>query len=310
MNLSDLSNLSKGGGNVKTPPSLSKDNFQSSKYKGNYHLKVDGIQVEQFEQVFNRIEKNVIPICDLYIFGEEYGEDGVTPHIEFAFTIKNGKRMRRSAIKKLFEKEGMFLDKMRGTIEQQSYCKKEGHKVLTNIKFAKPLKIIKNLYPYQQDIVDMIKEEPNDRDIIWIYGHYNIGKTQISKYLDYHKLAKGPLDGDKRHILSVIAQHQNENCWIIYLTADESKYQKNSFFDIIEKVKDGFFMTHFGTKLTDTVNMNSPHILIFANERPDFSRTMMDPERFKIFRVEDKKLVGGYHEWGGTTSGEESESED
>ena len=138
------------------------------------------------------------------------------------------------------------------------------------------------------EVLELLKQEPNSRDIIWVYGHYQTGKTQLCKYLTYHKIAFGPLEGNKRHILSVVGQHQNEEAFIIYLTADESINQTSEFFTTLEKVKDGYFMSHFGTDGTYPVNMNSPHILICANEPPDLDKTKMDKERFKIYSINQK----------------------
>ena len=175
------------------------------------------------------------------------------------------------------------------------YCKKEGNRLVTNIKMPKPVKSIENLYPYQEIVIKILNEEPNDRDIIWIYGSYSTGKTQLAKYLVLNKIAFGPLEGEKRHILSVVAQHTDELAFILYLTADESEYTKHSFFDCIEKIKDGFFMSHFGTDNTKPIIMNSPHILVLANEGPDYSKTNMDKERFQVFKIdEDKKFQQNY----------------
>lgn len=272
-------------GNIQTAIFTKEDNgFQAVKWFFTYHIKGG----ESFEQAFDHLE-GLKEICDKFIWGEEYGKSGKTPHIQGAFILKS--KMRATTLSSNFFTNGVSLFKLKNWDASLKYCCKECNRIHSNCKLPKPLKIIENLYPYQKKIVDMVREEPNDRDIIWIFGDYNIGKTALSKYLVFHKLAFGPLDGEKRHMLSVIAQNKNEECFILYLTADESKYQKNSFFDVIEKVKDGFFMTHFGTDNTEPCIMNSPHILVFANERPDFNKTQMDQDRFKVFRVSSEKQL-------------------
>lgn len=256
--------------------------FQSIKYFLTYHTKD---MVEAFEQ----IKEVLIPMCNKYVFGEEYGKKGMTPHIQGAFILHS--KMRASTINKEVFNGKASLFKLKNWDRAFKYCCKEGNNIISSQKIPKPLKIIDKLYGWQNEVLELIKVEPNDRDIIWVYGGYGTGKTQFGKYLVHHKYAFGPLDGEKRHILSVVGQNVNEECFIIYLTADESIYQKHSLFDCIEKIKDGWFMSHFGTENTGPIFMNSPHIIVMANERPDFDKTNMDQKRFRIYNIGPHKKV-------------------
>lgn len=267
-----------GGGNAKSPP---KKRQQTCFWKCNYHLK----DKSQFDYYFELIEGVFKPLCETYIFGEEYGKSGETPHIEGY--MKFFKKTEFNTIQKLFKFSDLRTSRKSNLEAGIIYCKKEGNRIVTNVAMPKPLKLIENLYPYQEEIIKKLKEEPNDRDIIWIHGPYSIGKTQLAKYLVHNKIAFGPLEGEKRHILSVVAQNTFETAFILYLTADESEYTKHSFFDCIEKIKDGFFMSHFGTENTKPVIMNSPHILVLANDGPDYSKTNMDRERFQVFKINE-----------------------
>lgn len=270
----ELSKVEQGQGNKQSCP-IPICKFQAKNWVMTWHNYPDN--------VFEQIEQHLVPLCKQYVFGKEKGKSGNSPHIQGAFVMKS--KIRQSTIWKMFETM-FFLDKMSGKWEDQEYCVKEAGEILTNYKWPKPLKIIKELYGWQKDVLKLVKDvEPNDRDIIWVYGGYGIGKTQFAKYMIYNKIAFGPLDGEKRHILSVVSQNINEECFIIYLSADESKYQKNSMFDCIENIKDGLFMSHFGVDNTGPVFMNSPHIIVLANERPDFEKTKMDQKRFKIYNV-------------------------
>lgn len=284
--MSNLSNLSKGGGNVKTPPSLASDNFQSSKWKGNYHLKVNGIIVESFEQVFKRIENNIIPICDKYIFGEEYGESKDTPHIEFAFTIKNGKRMRRSALKKLFQKEGIFLDKMKGTLQQQDYCLKEGNKVITNIKFPKPIKLVceNNLYKWQENIIDIIKNEPCDRIINWYWENKGgAGKTSFCKYLcvKHDAIMCGGKAADMKNCIVEYYKIHKTTPELILINLPRSFNTDYLSYPGIEDIKDMCFYS--GKYEGGMIVGNNPHIFIFANEEPEYNKLSKD--RWNVHRI-------------------------
>ena len=265
-------------GNIHTAIFTKEDNgFQSIKYFFTYHIQSS----ESFELAFQNLEP-LKDICDKYIWGEEYGKSGNTPHIQGAFILKS--KMRAKTLEKFFT-NGVTLRKLKNWDCAFKYCQKEGHQIQSSEKLIKPLKIITNLKPYQSKVVELLSKDPDDRTINWVVGGYGLGKTQLCKYLVFNKIAFGPLEGDKRHILSVIAENQNENCYIIYLTADESKFQKHSLFDCIEKIKDGFFMSHFGTEGTKPVIMNSPHILVVANRPPSFNKTKMDRDRFNILNI-------------------------
>jgi len=265
-------------GNIHTAIFTAKDNgFQSIKYFFTYHIQ----STESFEQAFSNLEP-LKDLCNKFIWGEEYGKSNKTPHIQGAFILKS--KMRAKTLEQFFT-NGVTLQKLKNWDCALKYCQKEGNKIQSSEKLEKPLKLLTTLRPYQTDIINKLSEEPDNRTILWLVGDYGIGKTQLCKYLVHNKIAFGPLEGDKRHILSVIAENQNENCYIIYLTADESKFQKRALFDCIEKIKDGFFMSHFGTDGTKPVLMNSPHILVVANKPPMFSRTKMDQNRFKILNI-------------------------
>lgn len=264
--------------------------YQATKFFFTYHLQ----NGEQFEQAFDNL-KGLGDICDKFVWGEEHGKSGKTPHIQGAFILSS--KMRWKTIESnFFTNPCPYGKKLKNWDRSLKYCCKELNRIESNCKLPRPLNILKEeqLYPYQKHIVDKLKEEPNDRDVIWIYGDYSIGKTQLCKYLTFHKLALGPLEGEKKHILSVVAQNKDEDGFIIYLTADESIYQKHSLFNCIEKIKDGYFMSHFGTDNTEPIIMNSPHILVFANRPPDFSKTNMDPDRFFVYKINEDHEIEEY----------------
>lgn len=292
--MSNLSNLSKvelgTGAMLKPSPETKVDNFQSSKWKGNYHLKCKdtGIIFESFESIFERIERLIIPLCDKYIFGEEYGDNKETPHIEFAFTIKGGKRLRRDKLLKLFNHpKHMYLDKMKGNLDQQSYCAKEGNKVITNIKFAKPLKLIEKLYPWQKEIVELVKTEPDDRTIVWRWDkNGNTGKTSFCKYL-CAKHDAIMLNGKSADMMNCIVDYMKNNNGatpeLILVNLPRSFNNDYLSYPGLESIKDMCFYS--GKYEGGQVVGNSPHLIIFANEPPVYSKLSKD--RWNVKNIEE-----------------------
>jgi len=264
--------------------------YQSIKFFFTYHIK----EPESFEQAFERLSK-LIDLCEKYIWGQEYGKSGKTPHIQGAFILKVKKRW--NTLNQSYFLNNCWGTKLKNWSHAFQYCIKEYNTIYSSEKIPKPLKIISTdiLYDWQKTIIKNLSQEPNDRDILWVAGDYGCGKTQFSKYLVYHKLAMGPLEGNKSHMLCVVSQHTEWEGFLIYLTADESKYQTHNLFNCLEKIKDGFFMSHFGTENTKPVLMNSPHIVVCSNCLPDFTKTNMDPKRFIITNLlKDDRDADGF----------------
>lgn len=284
--MSNLSNLESGtGAMLKPSPKPKVDNFQSSKWKGNYHLKCKdtGKIFESFESIFSRIERTIIPLCDKYIFGEEYGESNDTPHIEFAFTIKKGKRMRRDKLLKIFNHpKHMYLDKMKGNLQQQDYCLKEGHKVLTNIKFTREIAVMKRefLKDKQLKIVDLFKDYCDplwDRKLYWFYeDEGGWGKSTCALHMiDF-------MDA----ILMAGANNDILYAYVEYLKHNDGESPKTIIFDIprvngnhisyaaIESIKNGVI---FSPKYeSGMVRFNRPNVVVFANEYPEVDKMSED----------------------------------
>lgn len=301
-NLSNLSvNESGTGAMLKPSPSVNKDNFQSSKWKGNYHLKCEN-SIESFESIFSRIEQNIIPLCEHYIFGEEYGESGDTPHIEFAFTIKGGKRMRRDKLLKLFSHpKHMFLDKMKGNLQQQDYCKKEGNKVITNIKFTRPLALMerKFLNEEQLSIVDKFEEFADplwSRELYWFYEKEGgWGKSTVALHLvDFCDAIL--MGGANNDILFAMVE---------YLKAHGGEAPKTIVFDIprvngnsvsysaIESIKNGVI---FSPKYeSGMVRFNRPHIIVFSNQYPETHKMSEDRWIIENLNKDDSDDETQYH---------------
>ena len=261
-----------------------KPRVQSEYWKCNYHLKEE----EDLFKLYELIESTFRPLCNKYVFGEEYGKSQSTPHIEGYLIFK--KKTEFNSIQKLFQFSD--LQKSCKKISQAGieYCLKEGN---TSIRkgIPLPLKLIKELYPYQQQVIDLIKAEANDRNIIWFFGNKNIGKTQLLKLLcAQHGCYILPCT--KRHALSQVHRtHSSVELYAINLTADESSYQTHELFSIIEAVKDGLFSAAFGTEANEMCIFNSKHIVVMANKPPDWNKTEIDRDRFLIYRINEDKIA-------------------
>lgn len=240
---------------------------------------LNNYEAQEFEEFCAVITKT----CKYGIIGKEVADSG-TPHLQGYLEFLTKKRPMS-----VFKSNKIHWEKAGGNrAASTAYCSKE------NCVFehggVAPLKLITDLRPYQEEVLKLIKEEPDDRTIIWYWGKVCLGKTQLLKLL-CAKHGCYVLPASKKHALSqVYMTHETVDFYCVNLTADESAYQKNCLFSIIEAVKDGMFSAAFGTTCNGMCLFNSKHMLVLANAPPDFSKTEIDRARF-IIRYIDENFV-------------------
>jgi hypothetical protein len=255
--------------------------IQSKFWKCNYHIKTE----ESFKGKFEEIESVFRPLCEKYTFGEEYGESKETPHIEGYMVFK--KKTEFNSIQKLFKWSDLRKSSKKNVEAGFEYCMKEGNEI-RSLGLPKPLETIQNLRPYQEDIVNIIRGEPEARRIYWFYGEKNIGKSELLfKLCAEYKACILPVT--KRHALSQVYKTKDGvDIYVLNLTADESAYQTNEMFSILESIKDRMFSAAFGTDTNGMCLFNHKHLIVMANDRPDFVKTCIDENRFDIRYIDNE----------------------
>lgn len=210
------------------------------------------------------------PKSEGFIFGREIGDSG-THHIQgyIEFTSK----CRPLEIKEIPKK--IHWEKAKGDREANvKYCSKDGNFVSSDRKF-KPAPVIKNitvLRPWQQEVVDIIKEEPDDRTIHWFWdSNGGIGKSKLVKYLciKHDALVAAGKAADMKYM--VTQQELAPELVIFDVPRDCLQYIS---YTGIEEIKNGCFASSkYESKM---FIMNSPHVLVFANEPPNMEKMSMD----------------------------------
>lgn len=187
-----------------------------------------------------------------------------------------------------FKEKDVHWEKRKGNREQNiKYCSKEG-RFKTNFTTKKPIKVIENLYPWQQDLVDSIPLQ-NDRQILWIYDEEGCaGKTAICKYLviKHNALVLSGKSSDIKYgVASYIEEWKNQDEFLFIFHFVRSQEQFVSY-QAIEEVKDGmFFSSKYESKM---VCFNNPKIIVFANFKPD--KSMLSRDRWIIHKIDPKDL--------------------
>lgn len=201
----------------------------------------------------------------------EIGDSG-TPHIQGCLTLK--KRQRWSEFKLPAQ---IHWEKTRNVPASYDYCNKPqqienysklewGHPV--------PLKLITELNTRQQEIIDVIKSEPNDRTIVWICDKTgNQGKTCLMKYcvINHNALVCG--SGKGSDAINFIYNADMDKCRVVFFAFPRTVEGYVSY-AALETIKDGMISN---TKYETGMKVyNSPHVIVMANFEPDITKLSAD----------------------------------
>lgn len=268
LNLENSSNSSTGGGNTKLPP---KKQISPAKR-----------WCFTWNNFPNDWEQIIVPkINGKYSIGVEIGESG-TPHLQGYIEFTNKVR----ALGEIGIKE-IHWEKCRGTKKQNiEYTQKDKNFIQTFD--YKHITKIEKFFDWEQEILNIIKEEPNDRDIHWYWEPKGCaGKTTFQKYL--HSNFKGVcvLSGKghdmKNGVVAFRAKRDGEYPKIVLINIPRSNKNFVSWSGI-EEIKDMFFFS--GKYESDEVNGPNPHVFCFANSPPE-----KDPETDEYYISEDKLKI-------------------
>lgn len=234
------------------------------------------------------LETKFSTLCAAYVFQKEVGANG-TPHIQG--TIKLHKKMRWSEFNLPAE---IHWEKTRDVKSAFAYCAKDDTRDGDTIwRFPKrtvrsTLKIITELKPWQQSIVDMCALDPDDRSINWIYDRDgNMGKTVLCKYMSTHG-AIIATDGGAKDIACLLTILKKEGRDLNAKTTFIFNLARcgHPNYKAIESVKDGL-MTSVKYE-SSTMIFNCPHVWVFSNNLPNMA--MLSQDRWKMWCIHNDTL--------------------
>lgn len=229
-------------------------------------------------------QKNVLGNKKLaeYIVGEEVCPTTGRAHLQGYLEFKQ--KARAFSLK--WPKE-VHWEKAKGTrAENIAYCSKDAKYICSpNCEPPEPLDLITVLRPWQEMVFKIISEKPNDRDIVWIWEPTGkVGKSAFCKYLCATKGAVvcAGKAADMKHQISECVKKGGRAPKIVIFDVPRSSLQYVSYTGI-EEIKNGCFASQ--KYESGMVIMNSPHVLVFANEEPD--RSTMSADRWKVINLQD-----------------------
>lgn len=208
-----------------------------------------------------------------YVVGREVGAEG-TPHLQGY--IEASQKIR--PVEKLKLSPAIHWEKCKGDRGQNvEYCTKDGQYVHSlALKPPRKLKLITPREGWQQDVVNLVQTEPDDRSIYWYWETTGcVGKTQICKYLSvkHGAIALGGKGADIRNGVVEYTKTNGKTPDTVVVNLVRSNEQFVSY-EGLENIKDMYFYS--GKYEGGMVCGPPPHLIIFANFPPDTCRLSQD----------------------------------
>ncbi len=136
------------------------------------------------------------------------------------------------------------------------------------------LKLITDLRPWQQKVLDTFLTTADDRTINWVYDKKGgCGKTQFLKYMVHHHKVAFSRGGRYSDVCNLIFKQNMNQCKAVFLDIPREAGADVSY-SALEAIKDGLISN---TKYqTGSKAFNSPHVFVFSNSPPDLEKFTAD----------------------------------
>lgn len=228
--------------------------------------------------------------CDKYCFQKEIGDETKTPHLQGTLSFKSPMRWTELKLPKCIHWEAT-----KDVSASYFYCEKEDTRMKGTMpyKFGYPIdcKVIDKLYKWQEHVVDYIKKDVNDREILWIYDPKgNLGKTSLAKYLIVKHDAICATSSASKDVANLLfnlkesGRDLNKKTTFLFCFG---RSKEVIGYCAIESVKDGLITN---TKYeSGTMCFNSPHVIVLSNDYPNVSKLSKD--RWNIKKLVDGELI-------------------
>lgn len=232
-----------------------------------------------------QLDSKIVPIL---VFQEEIGEKKGTPHLQGY--LKFNKKSRPSSLK-LSKK--IHWEKCRSPGHSIEYSRKKETRAENGLVFVRGVEdkyeIDIDLYDWQKDIIKIIDKKPDDRSIHWFYEKNGCaGKTTFCKWIFMNYKNTIVLSGKASDMKNAIVTYKNnEKSYpkIVIINVPRSNIDYISY-PGLEEIKDMFFFS--GKYEGGMVCGPNPHVLIFANEPPEYEK--MSADRWKVTKIFPNKL--------------------
>lgn len=210
---------------------------------------------------------SIVPIimdkCDKALVSKEVGSSG-TPHLQGFISLKVKERP-----KTIFNCDRIHWEAAKGNNDAQFKYITKQNEPFVNVGFPKPVKVINPDRDWEQEILKIIVEEPDDRTIHWYWSEAgNMGKTSFCKYLTvkHGAIALSGKAADMRNGVIDYYKNNGDTPRLVLIPIPRSFNTDYLNYEGIENIKDMYFYS--GKYEGGQVCGNCPHVFVFANEPP------------------------------------------
>lgn len=208
--------------------------------------------------------------CKKYAVQEEIGASG-TPHLQGMLEMEQ--KTRFEYLQKMFPKVHWEKCKARAAA---AYCQKEtfeGARRWTKGQ-KRDLAVFRPAHPVFDEIEALINETPDHRTIHWYWeANGGVGKSAFSKYM-YVKHDVTVITSTKS--ADIVTAIQDDTKMVIFDWPRCAEVGTFCPFNAIEQIKNGFITDSKLKKEARIVAFDSPHVVIFANEPPNWCKLSSD----------------------------------
>ncbi len=224
-----------------------------------------------------------------YVIQEETGANG-TPHLQGVVTFQHAKLWSQ-----LTNVTGVHCRwaLCRNLYAAKQYCRKVHTRTgrVYVLGYTAGARVVrdplegKDLYMYQERVIEIVQGEPDERKIYWFYSFKGgIGKSALVKHLclRYDAMVTGGRMADAHYaIAEKVKKHQDPDIILFDIPRSEGR---KCCYAAIEGIKNGCFFT---SKYESGMCLfNTPHIIIFANESPD--RSKLSDDRWVVQQLDNE----------------------
>lgn len=235
------------------------------------------------------VGRSVVPVL---IINHEIGEDDGTPHLQIFCTFEPKRRPNA-----VFNNKRIHWE-VKGSNSTLLQCYKYHSKKHTQdpnwpTAFCRgwrvPYELHLDLYPWQQEIVNVLEKPPNDRTVRWYFDRQGgIGKTTFQKWCVLNLegvIILGGKSADLMHGICNYMEQKLDTPQIILINLTRAMENHVSYTGI-EQAKD---MCFFSGKYQGTMVCGAPpHVIVFANFPPQEDKVSAD--RWEIVELEGDLL--------------------
>ena len=268
------SNSSEGDDNTSLSPSPPKKQVSPAVH---WSFVLNNWTEDEYSNIVES-DSSEVPVL---VVNKEIGEEEGTPHLQGCLSFNSKKRPMSLGWSRRIHWYGVRTTSVHRTLKlalqgAREYASKKHTRVLGTQPYCRgwqpPYEYNLTLRPWQQTVVDSLKEEADDRTIHWLWeSHGGVGKTALQKWIIVNMKQSGViiLSGNKHDmkygICSYRSNHDGQVPNIVLINIPRADKNRISYSGI-EEIKDMCFFS--GKYEGEMVVGQNPHVWVFANFEP------------------------------------------